>query len=209
MLKIGYSRPLREDDLYNNAPEEGSDELVDRLEKLILIIFNLKILTSNLHKIFREWNLQIKKNGKNASLIKALGKIYFFKYFLLSLLMFLEVKLIKYIYEMKTLNKPLLNLKEAINFFQPFLINNVLKYFEGSIDFKTAIIYGFVLSFLITLKCFLHHPYFLKAVIFGQRARIACSGLIYKYFLQKTLHFLEKLNLFRKISKKNFKTEYI
>ena len=104
MLKIGYSRPLREDDLYNNAPEEESDELVDRLEKLILIIFNLKLLTTNLHKILREWNLQIKKNGKNASLIKALGKIYFLKYFLLSLLMFLEVKLIKYIYGMKTLN---------------------------------------------------------------------------------------------------------
>jgi hypothetical protein len=104
LLKIGYSRPLREDDLYNNAPEEESDELVDRLEKLILIIFNLKILT-NPHIILREWNLQIKKNGKNASLIKALGKIYFLKYFLLSLLMFLEVKLKKkYTYEMKTLN---------------------------------------------------------------------------------------------------------
>ena len=87
---------------------------------------------------------------------------------------------------MKIHNLPLLSLKEAINFVELFLINNVLKYFEGSIDFKTAIIYGFILSFLITLKCFLHHPYFLKAVIFGQRARIACSGLIYKYFLQKT-----------------------
>jgi hypothetical protein len=54
---------LREDDLYDNAPEEESNELVNRLEKMILIIFCLIILT-NLHKIFREWNLQIKKMEK-------------------------------------------------------------------------------------------------------------------------------------------------
>jgi hypothetical protein len=55
---------------------------------------------------------------------------------------------------MKIHNLPLLSLKEAINFVELFLINNVLKYFEGSIDFKTAIIHGFVFKLFHNIKMF-------------------------------------------------------
>jgi hypothetical protein len=63
---------------------------------------------------------------------------------------------------------------------QPFVIAYILKYFEGDIGSKEAFSYGLILCGLMTLRSIVHHPYFLYAVLFGQRTRIACFGLIYK-----------------------------
>jgi hypothetical protein len=44
-------------------------------------------------QFYREWNKEIKKNGKKASLARAILRIYFLKFTFLSLLMFLVVRL--------------------------------------------------------------------------------------------------------------------
>ncbi len=70
---------------------------------------------------------------------------------------------------------------------QPFIISALLDYFEGKINVEKALLYGLLLSCCITITCIIHHPYFVNVVLIGIRARIACSGLIYK----KVLYFLK------------------
>ena len=62
----------------------------------------------------------------------------------------------------------------------PIFINRILKYFDGQADLKTTLLNGCLMSFLVTVNCILHHPYFLNTYKLGFKIRVACSGLIYK-----------------------------
>lgn len=62
----------------------------------------------------------------------------------------------------------------------PFLISNILLYFEGSIEFEQALMFGFLLCGCMTLNSLIHHPYFLHVMLTGMQMRIGCSGVIYK-----------------------------
>ena len=72
------------------------------------------------------------------------------------------------------------NLKETIKVFQPLLISGILQYFQGLIDFNTALIYAIALSLSVCVCTVLLHPYLVKFTLIGMKIRIAVSGLIYK-----------------------------
>lgn len=63
---------------------------------------------------------------------------------------------------------------------EPFLINGIISYFDGTSSLKTALIYGSLLCFLIIIGNLIHHPHFLAIQKLGLRLRLSCNGLIYK-----------------------------
>ena len=63
---------------------------------------------------------------------------------------------------------------------QPILTSELLKYFNGEIDFNLAIIYGTCICLNVFVIWFVHHPYSINCSRYGMRLRIACCGLVYR-----------------------------
>lgn len=62
----------------------------------------------------------------------------------------------------------------------PLFIAQILKYFEGTIDFKNALFYASLMCLGVTVNGLVHHPIILKIVRIGNKMRLATSGLLYK-----------------------------
>lgn len=126
----------------------------------------------------REWNNELKKLKKcqdkkrphKPSLLKALVRINFWRVFLNSLLIFVE---------------------ELLAIIQPILTSELLKYFNGEINFNQAIIYGTCISLSVFIIWLVHHPYSINCQRYGMRLRIACSGLVYRKTLMLTTNVLD------------------
>jgi len=117
-----------------------------------------------------EWNRELKrfrqspeKKNKAPSLLRALVRIHFWRVFLNSLLLFIE---------------------ELLAIAQPLLTSELLKYFNGEIDFNLALIYGSSISLSVFVIWLVHHPYSINCQRYGMRLRIACSGLVYRKALR-------------------------
>jgi ATP-binding cassette, subfamily C (CFTR/MRP), member 4 len=123
-----------------------------------------------------EWNKELKNNkhspekNKAPSLLRALVRIHFWRVFLNSLLLFIE---------------------ELLAIAQPILTSELLKYFNGEIDFNLAIIYGSSISLSVFIIWLVHHPYSINCQRYGMRLRIACSGLVYRKTLRLTTSTLD------------------
>jgi hypothetical protein len=64
--------------------------------------------------------------------------------------------------------------------FEPFMINGIISYFDGTSNLKSALIYAFLLCFIIIIGDLIHHPFFLSVQKLGLKLRLSCTGLIYK-----------------------------
>ena len=63
---------------------------------------------------------------------------------------------------------------------QPVLTSELLKYFNGEIEFELAIKYGSLICLSVFIVWLVHHPYSINCSRYGMRLRIACSGLVYR-----------------------------
>ncbi|CAF0703150.1 unnamed protein product [Brachionus calyciflorus] len=121
-----------------------------------------KFLTIQLEK---EWVEELKK--PKPSLTKCFIRIYRLKMLFLTLILAIE---------------------EGSRILFPILISRILRYFEGTAEFKEAILFAFYIAIGVTINCIVHHPYFLELARIGMKMRLATSGLLYKKAF--------KLNLF-------------
>ena len=69
--------------------------------------------------------------------------------------------------------------KELVRLGQPLFISQMMTYFDGTGDIKTALVYGGLICIGTTINCIIHHPYFLGMAKIGVKMRLATSGLIY------------------------------
>ena len=72
-----------------------------------------------------------------------------------------------------------------LKFVTPLLIIGLIKYFDGTNDLETTLIYAGLMSLNIIIGSLIHHPFYMLAFRFGQSLRVACSGLIYKKVTRK------------------------
>lgn len=70
--------------------------------------------------------------------------------------------------------------KEAFRIIQPILIVNLIRYFNGQLDLKWAIIYGTAICLMIIATNLIHHPYIFAIVRQGMQMRLAVCGLVYR-----------------------------
>ncbi len=73
---------------------------------------------------------------------------------------------------------------------QPLLVAQLQGYFDNRIDFNTAMLYGLVISSIVSLIWFVHHPYSQNVARYGMRVRIGCCGLIYRKVINNLNKFL-------------------
>lgn len=128
-----------------------------------------KYLTDQLET---EWHKELAKlkENKKPSLLKALVRIHFWSVFFNSILLFVE---------------------EFLAVLQPILTSELLKYFNGEIDFARAITYGTLICLSVLVIWLVHHPYSINCSRYGMRLRIACSGLVYRKTLRLTTNTLD------------------
>ncbi|XP_059156862.1 ATP-binding cassette sub-family C member 4-like isoform X7 [Physella acuta] len=145
LFKKGYRRPLEEADLYNVCPSDSSDYLGNKLEV--------------------EWNKQLKKDGKNPSLLRALLHTFGVQYMLVGFVVLFE---------------------EATKVFQPILLGGLIRYFtpDSTVTKSEAWLYAFGVSMCAIVLAITHHPYFFCVQRIGMRMRIACCSLMYKKCLK-------------------------
>ena len=63
---------------------------------------------------------------------------------------------------------------------QPLLIRDFIKYFNGQVEFKWALINGTIICLNTLINCLVPHPFYYSVVRQGMRMRIAVCGLIYR-----------------------------
>ncbi|XP_041354291.1 ATP-binding cassette sub-family C member 4-like [Gigantopelta aegis] len=148
LFKDGYKRPLETSDMFNVAPQDASDMLGDKLE--------------------REWMKEIKKQkktGKKPSLMKALIRMFGFKYMLLGIIILFE---------------------EGTKVVQPVLLGGLIRYFtrEATITKTDAYMYALGVSLCAVVLAITHHPYFFIVTRLGMQMRVACCSLMYKKSLR-------------------------
>ena len=71
-------------------------------------------------------------------------------------------------------------IQELLKIFQPLFIALILRYFNGTIDLATALVYAGIISVLAAFGGVLHHPYYRNAYTQGMKTRLALSGLMYR-----------------------------
>jgi len=149
LFSTGYKKALEQEDLYDACPNDSSNELCDKLE--------------------REWNRQAyDENGKireDASLVKAIVRVFGFKYMLLAIPSILA---------------------EGFRLSQPIFIGFVTRYFApGNKESETnAYLYGLGLALCAIATSLNMTPLnFLRQRI-GMRLRISSSALVYRKVLR-------------------------
>ena len=93
---------------------------------------------------------------------------------------------------MATVNWLVNSFKEMLQVVQPLLVAHLQGYFDNKIDFQEALITGSVISFIVTLIWFVHHPYSQNIARYGMRVRIACCGLVYRKVRQFEFKVLQQ-----------------
>ncbi|XP_033761065.1 multidrug resistance-associated protein 4-like isoform X1 [Pecten maximus] len=143
----GYKRRLEVEDLFNVVKEDSSEDLGNRLE--------------------REWEkeLQKQKNGGQASLLKALIRMFGVQYMLLGIIVFIE---------------------EGTKVVQPLLLGQLIRYFtpDSTVSERDAYLYAMGVSLCAVVLAVAHHPYFFGVQRIGMQMRVACCSLLYRKSLR-------------------------
>ena len=70
-----------------------------------------------------------------------------------------------------------------------------MKYFNGQIDLKWALIYGTVICMNNLINFVMQHPYFYSVIRHGMQVRIAINGLIYRKVIMCFHDIIFKINI--------------
>lgn len=71
-------------------------------------------------------------------------------------------------------------------------MEQILKYFSGTIELSEAIIYTVAIGLVAVLISTLHHPYYFNTYGWGIKCRVACSGLVYRKALNLSVKSLDQ-----------------
>lgn len=151
LFKIGHQRRLEEDDMYSVLPEDRSKHLGDELQGY--------------------WDKEVwraEKEGRKASLTRAIIKCYWKSYLILGVFTLIE---------------------EGTKVVQPLFLGKIIGYFENYDPDDTAALheayaYATVLSACTLVLAILHHLYFYHVQCAGMRLRVAMCHMIYRKALR-------------------------
>ncbi|GFS27779.1 cystic fibrosis transmembrane conductance regulator [Elysia marginata] len=147
LFEKGYKGWLEESDMYNVCPNDSSKAIGDEIQA--------------------DWEEEVEqqRQGKQASLLRTLYRVFGLRFLLLSLILLAE---------------------ELVKLAQPFLLAEFLDYFSpgGKTSSTEAWLYATGVVLCSVTIALLHHPYYFAISRTGMRARIGLCSMMYRKSLR-------------------------